>query len=903
MTDATPEGERTRLGKILLDAAGLETTRLETFLRSLTADDPDLAEEVRRRVCVSELLPRSFLAAPAAERLQASANKVPGTVEDPPNKVPGTSLEPTPISERYALGSCLGEGGMARVFEAFDHKLSRSLALKFLTRDEPEIVAHFLREARAQAQVRHRHVLEVYDTGRLEGRPFIAMRLVRGGTLSELQEELPLEQRVRLLMQAAEGLHAAHTEGVIHRDIKPSNILVEEEDGGLHAYLADFGIAGEARAPGGQEQLVAGTLAFMAPELLRQPAAAVDRRSDVYSLGATMYAVFTGRLPHGSGDPVALVQRILHRDPLPPREHVPSLPVELEAIVLRCLERTPDRRYSSARAVAEDLRRYLEGELVEAYTASLAYRLTRFVLRHRLLAIAAGVASLTLVLASILVTLFAVRADRERQRAEQRSVQAEKLIDFMVVDLRKKLAQVERLEVLDEVDEAAMQYFAAVPASELSDEELARRSRSLYHIGDVRIQKGDLEEAQEPLEESLRLARSLSERDPENRERLFELGQSYFWLGYVHYERGESVQALAAFEPYLHIAQTLTSLNPDNHSWRLELAYAHSNLGSTYKALGRFEDALAHFLETLTIDKELAASEPGNRELQASLAGTYNALGELLEKLGRLEEARRHFEADLAIKRTLVLEEPENHRWRASLTISLDFLASQLLFEGKIRRAEDLLLEAEAQNQLLVERDPDNAMWEMKLAWNHYRLGEVALAKGSLESAAKRLSKAEDILGRGAESNASLRKWQYNLAITLCTLALLRAEHDPTLALSYLERSRDILQGVRESYSQRLWRARGHLLEGRIVQDLGDEQGAAEAWREAEELLRPLSVGSRDGQVLVSWAELALHTQRPAEARKALQILHDQGIKGPGVQWICREWTCEALFDTPGQEG
>ena len=301
-------------GELLLAAAGLETTDLEVFVESVERRQPTVAAALRQKL---EVVPGSFLALPAADRLalEETGDELPETrqavsgdefrseetngdatvVEEstdfgtagPGSRVvrvgPGddSGARLTWVSERYALGDCLGEGGMARVFRAFDRKLSRSLALKFMTRDEPALVHRFLREARLQAQVRHDHVLDVYDTGELGGRPYIAMRAIEGCTLAEVREHTSLEEQVNLLVQAAEGLDAAHREGLIHRDVKPSNILVEEQsEGDLRAYVADFGIATEPDGPEARATL-AGTPSYLAPELLRKPRGEVGRTSTV----------------------------------------------------------------------------------------------------------------------------------------------------------------------------------------------------------------------------------------------------------------------------------------------------------------------------------------------------------------------------------------------------------------------------------------------------------------------------------------------------------------------------------------------------------------------------------------------------------------------------------------------
>jgi serine/threonine-protein kinase len=484
-----------RLGDAVLTAAGLDGAEREAYLRELATLDATLAAEAGRRVAAAASLYASFLATPAAARLAGGAD-----AREPP--AVGAALS---AGERYELGKCLGEGGMGRVVLAFDRQLGRSVALKFLTHEDPAVLRLFLGEARAQARVQHEHVLEIYDSGELDGEPFISMRYVAAGTLADIGATLSLEHKVKLLAQAAEGLHAAHREGLLHRDVKPSNVLVERTpDGELNALVTDFGLATElGDADSLAATAIAGTPHYIAPERLSGVPAALDRRSDVYSLGITIYRLLTGELPLQGTDTVDVLRQALHGELPPPHQRLPTLPVELDAIVMRCTARDPDQRYASARAVAADLQRYLDGEVVEAYAASLAYRLTRFVLRNKLLSGMAAAAAASLLVGAVGVTIFALRADAARQRAEMRQGQAEQLIRFTVVDLYEKLESLGRLDVLDAVGDAATKYFAAVPPDELSEAELLRRSQMLHQIGDVRIKQGNLAGAAAPMEQSL----------------------------------------------------------------------------------------------------------------------------------------------------------------------------------------------------------------------------------------------------------------------------------------------------------------------------------------------------------------------------------------------------------------
>lgn len=879
MNEPAASDTELRLGEAVLTAAGLDGAERETYLRDLAAADSGLAAEARRRIAAAESLSDSFLDTPAAARLA-------GDADEPEEPATGAAL---PAGERYEIGKCLGEGGMGRVLLAFDRQLGRPVALKFLTHENPVILRLFLGEARAQARVQHDHVLEIYDSGELDGKPFIAMRYVAGGTLAEAGATLSLEPKVRLLIQVAEGLHAAHREGLLHRDVKPSNVLVEQTpDGELKALVTDFGLATEVGdAESMAADAVAGSPHYIAPERLSGSPAAVDRRSDVYSLGITMYRLLTGDLPFTGQNTIDILRQALHEDLPPPRQRLPTLPVELEAIILHCTARDPDQRYASARAVAADLQRYLDGEVVEAYAAGLAYRLTRFVLRNKLLAGMAAAAAASLLVASVAVAVFALRADAARKRAELRQGQAEELIRFMVVDQHEKLESLGRLDVLDAAGDAATKYFAAVPAAELSEAELLRRSRMLYQIGEVRIKQGDLAGAVAPMKESLALARRLAELDPDDGERLFALGQSQYWVGYVHWQQGDLAAAWQPFEAYLDVSRRLVEKDSANLDWRRELSYAHSNLGSLLEAEGRLEGALAQFLATLALDKNLAAAEPANRDAQSELAATHNTVGVVFQDLGRLREAGQHLRAEFDIRKSLLAADPANFRMRDLFGTSHSRMGIHLSLLGDWPAAIEHFEQSRAIFSALVAHDPANASWQFKLAVSHLHLGRAAYARGDLAGAEASLRAERRIIDELLTPEAP-HAWRRTQAIGLYHLALLQAARgaparagllDAVKVLEDLAASRPTDRDVHH------WLSQSYVLLGSLEDSLA---AAKTAFERAEKTIAPFARGSRDGRVLAPWA-VALHCLgRVEEARPVEETLKALGYSEPGLSGLCQ---------------
>src|SRR6267143_3770659 len=292
-------------------------------------------------------------------------------------------------SERYEVQALIGSGGMGKVYKAFDRQLMRAVALKFLRGGDAAVERKFLREAQAQARVDHAHVCRVYEVGRLADRPYIAMQYVSGKTLRDAVGELSFEEKLALMRDVAEAVHAAHQTGLVHRDIKPQNILVERGADGPRPFVTDFGLARDLQSPGETaDGTVLGTPQYMAPEQANGDLRSLDARTDVYGLGATLYEVLTARPPFEGGSQLQILFRMIHEDPKPPRKLAAGMPADAESVVLKCLEKEPARRYQTAKALAEDLQRVLDGEPVRARSASAADRLWRKLRRNKALAAA-----------------------------------------------------------------------------------------------------------------------------------------------------------------------------------------------------------------------------------------------------------------------------------------------------------------------------------------------------------------------------------------------------------------------------------------------------------------------------------------------------------------------------------
>lgn len=352
---------------------------------------------------------------------------------------------------RYEAQEVVGEGGMGVVYRALDRQLQRTVAIKLLKRLEPEDTARFLQEARAQAQVEHPNVCPIFEAGEAHGHPYLVMQFVDGPTLRDARPGLDLRTKVEVLLEVAEALHACHRAGIVHRDVKPGNVMLQRTDGGWHPFLMDFGVArdldGASRT---QAHAIMGTPMYLSPEQALGQADRVDRRSDVYALGTLLYECLTGSTPFKGDTPLALMRSIAEDDPLPPSHLVPGIPRDLQTIVLKALEKEPARRYDSARAFGEDLRRFLDGDPIQARRPSLAYRAGKRLRKNRLVA---GLLALFLLAAGYGLAA-ALQARTQVRFAQQLAQDVERLDGriFQVRSLPRHDASRELREVRTELD-------------------------------------------------------------------------------------------------------------------------------------------------------------------------------------------------------------------------------------------------------------------------------------------------------------------------------------------------------------------------------------------------------------------------------------------------------------------
>jgi WD40 repeat protein len=305
------------------------------------------------------------------------------TLKGPPPLAPSADL-PSAVG-RFQVRSRLGQGAFGAVYRAYDPQLDREVALKVPlpgALDTPQRVKRFLREARAAAGLRHPHIVPVFDAGGEPPHCYIAAAFIDGRTLARALRDGPMDFRraARLARELAGALAYAHRQGILHRDVKPANVMLDAAD---EAHLTDFGLAHrlEGAEKLTQDGALLGTPAYMAPEHVAEPGREPQPAGDQYSLGVVLYELLCGRMPF-EGTPEVVLFNALHTEPVPPRSLRPGVPRDLETVCLKAMAKRPQDRYATCEALADDLRRWLEGEPIRARRTSLVARTVKWARRR-----------------------------------------------------------------------------------------------------------------------------------------------------------------------------------------------------------------------------------------------------------------------------------------------------------------------------------------------------------------------------------------------------------------------------------------------------------------------------------------------------------------------------------------
>ena len=737
-------GSEFRLVKVLDDYLAAEQRGDAPDKSALLAAHPDLADDLQACLASLDFIRRAATTGP----------------NEPSVGIPFEAEPPTGRLGDFRIIREAGRGGMGVVYEAEQVSLGRRVALKvlpFAAALDPRQLARFRVEAQAAAQLHHTNIVPVFSVGVERGVHYYAMQFIEGRSLAEVIRELrqardpapasdpgragseppdrtplgttpnatasgrPFFQAVaRLGVQAAEALEFAHSLGIVHRDVKPANLLLDAR-GTL--WVTDFGLA-RLHDDAGLTMTgdVLGTLRYMSPEQALANRVMIDQRTDVYSLGVTLYELLTLRPAFVGRDRQELLRQIAFEEPPPPRRVDPAIPRELETVVLKAMAKEPESRYASAQELADDLRRFLEHRPIKARRPPLMERAAKWSRRHPT---AVGAAALVLLIGVAGLTVSnrmiarrnaeVVRQRDEIKRAlkesEEARRQAEEVGKFLVSAFRKPDPSEDGkvVKVVDVLDQAAAKLddeFAGAPKI---------KGELLDTLAETYLGLGLPEKSVVLHEKAFAIWREL--HGPDHGETLFARNR----LAVAYLSAGRFAECLPMLEETLPLAKAKLGLD---HPTTLDCM---NNLAASYDAAGRRSESVRLYEEALPLAKaRLGPDHPLTLATRNNLAETYSASG-------RADEAMDLFEGTLQLcEAKLGPDHPD------TLT-SRNNLAAAYWKAGRLDRSVPLFeLTLKQKTAKLGPDHPDTLFTQANLGLNYRDAGNPAEGARSMAEALRR---------------------------------------------------------------------------------------------------------------------------------------------------------------------
>jgi serine/threonine protein kinase len=853
------------------------------------------------------------------------------------------ALAPGSVLGDFRLVREVGRGGMGVVYEAEQLSLGRRVALKVLppqTASDPRSQRRFHTEAQAAAGLHHPHIVAVHAVGCSGNVHYYAMQFIEGNSLAGLLArsagarggpdartipyrpgstpgevetgappvrpvtpgfDLPpqgpgyFREAARLGIQAAEALQYAHDGGVVHRDIKPGNLLLDARG---ELWVADFGLAlvrGAAGVTGPDER--PGTLRYMSPEQARGTRGAVDHRTDVYSLGATLYELLT-RCPAFPGeDRAELLSHIVDQEPRPPRRLDPAVPKDLETVVLKAMAKDPQDRYATAQELADDLRRFLDDQPIRARPPTLGRRASLWLRRRWRPVLVAGVS----LLAGLAVSLgLAWRAwqqseesrraeARQRQRAEANQRLARQAIDEMYTRVASRLGKETPLQesVEREVLEKALRFYERLAEEGGNDPEMRLdRARILVRVGDIRHRFGRHGPAVEAFARATALLRELAGEYPREPVYRFDLARFQVTQGQYLMERGRYREAEPVLREALAGADGLVGDRPAELKFRLARSSAAAELGSALRSVGRSSESLPFQRRAVADCEELVRIQPGEPANRRQLATALWLLAYLLRAEGEPGAAEKACRRAVTLEDKLLKASPRDPACRARWARAAHLLIDLLLDVGPPADAEPLLGRRGKVIEGLTREFPKDAGHRFLMAEQHWVQGRWHRACGRAEQAEREARLAAGVIDGLLREDRASAATRNELALCLATgfgprppearraVELARAAAKEVPGNGWFRRTLGVAH-----YRAGNWREAARALEESLRllpggtpetlfflamsrHRLGNHQGARDGFDRAVRLMQRTAPGSAELRALRAEAEGVLKTGR-----------------------------------------
>lgn len=668
----------------------------------------------------------------------------------------------------YEIVKQIGRGGYGVVLQAIDRQLNRTVALKIPRVDhalKPEMRARFAREARAAAALDHPNIVAVYDCGHDQGLDYLAVQFVDGDDLGSFLakgNKLDPHAAARLVADLADALEHAHQRGVLHRDLKPGNVLLERiregEQGDAESdsvtpntaipfipRITDFGLASiqDEAQDFTQTGSVVGTPAYMSPEQARSRRELFGPPTDVYGLGTILYQLLTGDPPFRGETVLEIVRAVAERDPIAPRHADPTVPRDLEAVCLKCLEKDPARRYPTARELQADLNRFLSGRPVIARPVTAWNRTVRWAKRNPLVAGLGAAAAVFLVAALAATTIGwqSTRAALQREtRALEKETEARRQARSAVNQFYTEVAENDLLDVpgltplRHRMLQLALGYYqnllaVSAPLPELlQDLELAHQ-----RAGEILLELGEPTEALAHFEEALQLQEEQLATTPHDRQIRLRQSKTFREISSAHQELNRWDEARAAVQRSLDGLRELIQSDPQDQSAMFELARSLGSSAEIAKQKGDLNAASTDLLEAEGLIETMRLADPDDVKLKRMMATNLASQSNIAAKTGQLPKAAELTDQMIDVVRDLLSADQRNPKDMSLLAGALYDRARLWLAQRQPAKAIPLLEEACGIAGELCLLFPDVVAYHTRLATTTQGLAVAYMQMGQFE--------------------------------------------------------------------------------------------------------------------------------------------------------------------------
>ncbi len=797
---------------ILVDRHALIPRRvplLEGVANEYIAQNSNDATLALAAFCSSRILPidLDLYTAPRAEQ---------ATLAGSPSTLGGGSVPDIPAAadsaqpRRFRVIRPHARGALGQVFLAHDDELKREVALKEM--QEPYAAnadsrARFLTEAEITGQLEHPGIVPVYGLGyHPDGRPYYAMRFIRGESLHDAivrfhagrggkadpeERALGLRRLLGRFVAVCNAIAYAHSRGVIHRDIKPSNVMLGPYGETL---VVDWGLAKAAGRPVTQDSVempippvgaqsgistilgvAVGTPAFMPPEQASGKMNEVGPRSDIYSLGATLYHLLTGEFPFSGESATEIVDKVKAAHLLPPRKANREVPPPLEAIVMKAMAKDAKDRYASAHELAQEVERWMADEPVRAHKESAWARSMRWMRRNRPLVAGLGALLMT-ALVGLAAGLWAVgreqtRTRQELNRAEDNLKLARRAVDqCFILATRDPLLQAEKMRpVRKMLLERALPFYEGFQVHNPKDPELRKEmGENLFRVAHILSEQNNKRGALKVYEQARDVFQGLAAGGGDMRE---ALGRVWNNLGKIHHDLDARVDARAAYNEALLLHKALAKDAPNDADAQLELAQTHNNLGALDQDSGDVPAALIHLNEARRLALPFAAD---NTVAQRALGATARNLGFLVKK-DDPKGAMAYYDESLGYHQRLADKSGRDARQLGELATTLTHIAALL---AHLDRHDDAMKAYERAGELLEDalagEMPD---YLAELATVDDNIGSLYRDLKKPEEAERAYARSLARRSRLVKENPEADRFRYDLAGTRINLANVKRDN------------------------------------------------------------------------------------------------------------------------------